>query len=146
VAFSAQIFVEETFDARRFERQLTDEYGKLWTPAGAVIEATVENLSKTGCRLRMSALLPMGTIVQIAFAGTEARQARIVYRDGTAYGCEFLSAPIDAPTLELVPVANPTLPVSIVGTAARISLMLSMVFLPWALVAWVASVAMGWTD
>jgi hypothetical protein len=144
MAVSAKIFVEERPDARQYVRQATDDPGTLWTPAGAAVEGTVENVSEMGCLVRMPALLPVGTIVRIAGAGLETREARIVRRDGAAFGCEFLLPKPPSPALERGMAAKPARPVSYGRPSGRISTFVASVFAPWLVVAWVALLPVEW--
>lgn len=144
MAVSAKIFVEAKPDARQHVRHPTDDPGTLWTPAGAAIEGTVENVSEMGCLLRMPALLPVGTIVRIAGAGFETREARIVHRDGAAFGCEFLSATAASPAVERTPAVAPARPVKYGCTSGRISTLVALFFAPWLVVAWVALLPAEW--
>ena len=144
MASLAYIFVEEEADARGAIRHRSDDPGTLWTPAGAAIDATVENLSETGCLVRMSALLPVGTIVRLAAVGFGVRKARIVHRNGAAFGCEFLAEPSAQVTPELVPAAQPVERASISRLAASFGMLVGMVLLPWLLIALIASIAIAW--
>jgi hypothetical protein len=144
MAVSAKISVEKTPDTRQHVRHSSDDPATLWTPAGAAIEGTVENFSETGCLVRMPALLPVGTIVRIAGAGFETCEARIVHRDGAAYGCEFLSARLASPALERATAAEPARSVKYGRTSGRISTLVASVFAPWLVVAWVAFLPVEW--
>ncbi|TVV72915.1 PilZ domain-containing protein [Sphingomonas solaris] len=59
-------------------------------PARAPLDVTVQDLSSRGFRFVSAADLPIGTTVRVGLNGAGAQDARIVRRDGAAYGCAFL--------------------------------------------------------
>lgn len=57
---------------------------------GEPVNVVVENFSRTGCLFSGDLELPVGTLVSIGLSGAGAREAKVVRREGTAHGCEFL--------------------------------------------------------
>lgn len=67
---------------------------------GATIFAVdVADLSTDGCRFRSADGFETATIVWLKIDGAGARQARIIWRDGDSYGCEFV-APIRTKSID----------------------------------------------
>jgi hypothetical protein len=83
---------EPPADAWSFHRMVRDANA-------AVSEVVVSDLSTDGCRFRSDQQLETATTVWLKIVGNTARQARIVWRRGSEYGCEFLS-PMQAETLD----------------------------------------------
>ena len=57
---------------------------------GEPFDVRVENFSRTGFLFTGVADLPVGTLVSIGLSGAGVREAKVIWREGEAHGCEFL--------------------------------------------------------
>ncbi len=57
---------------------------------GQPIDVVVDNLSRTGFLFIADAEIPAGSLVALGLSGAGAREAQVVWRDGSRHGCEFL--------------------------------------------------------
>jgi hypothetical protein len=60
------------------------------------IDVSIEDLSRTGFLMSSASVLPLASIIGIGIAGIAKRDARIVRRAPSGYGCEFLVPITDA--------------------------------------------------
>lgn len=75
--------------------------GLLREAGAAISPVTVTDLSTDGCSFRSAAPLETATIIWLKIDGIAGRQARVAWRAGDRYGCEFL-APIQGKLLDEV--------------------------------------------
>jgi PilZ domain len=86
----ARLEVWGSMDARGAVRFLVDRGTTMRGLDGKPFEAVVENFSRTGFLFKADVELPPGTLLWIGLSGAGAREAKIVWREGTRHGCEFL--------------------------------------------------------
>ena len=98
MTYSAQLAVPSYEDVRTARRRMVDFTGMVRDTNAALSEVVVSDLSTDGCRFLSHQQLETATTVWLKITGNTARQARIVWKHGSEYGCEFLS-PMQAETL-----------------------------------------------
>ncbi|NML07482.1 PilZ domain-containing protein [Sphingomonas sp. G-3-2-10] len=86
----ARLEVLGEIDARGAVRFEVDVDSTLRGMDGEPVNVTVEDFSRTGFRFSGDLELPAGTLISIGLSGAGAREAKVVWRDGQAHGCEFL--------------------------------------------------------
>jgi hypothetical protein len=79
----------------RSDRVTVDRAGTLRDVAKNPIDVVVDNLSTTGCLLKLDQPLPLGALVSVGIPGIGIRYARIGRIDHPHYACAFL-APVSA--------------------------------------------------
>jgi hypothetical protein len=99
MTYSAQLAVPSYEEARTARRRMVDFTGMVRDANASLSEVAVSDLSTGGCRFQSDQELETASTVWLKIIGTAARQARIVWKQGSEYGCEFLS-PMEAETLE----------------------------------------------
>jgi hypothetical protein len=77
-------------DLRTARRRAVQSSGFVREAAATVVAVEVTDLSTDGCRFRAGGSFETATLVWLKIEGLGARQARIVWAGGGAYGCEFL--------------------------------------------------------
>ncbi|MCW3836522.1 PilZ domain-containing protein [Sphingomonas canadensis] len=86
----ARIEVLGEVDARGAIRFHVDSDSVVRGMNGVPVSVRVENFSRTGILFHGDVDLPEGTLISIGLSGAGAREAKVVWRDGDAHGCEFL--------------------------------------------------------
>jgi hypothetical protein len=99
MTYPAQLAVPSYEEIRTARRRIVDFTGVVREAKAGLSEVEVTDLSTDGCRFRSDEQLETATTVWLKIIGSAARQARIVWKQGSEYGCEFLS-PMDAETLD----------------------------------------------
>lgn len=99
MTYAAQLAVPSYEEVRTARRRMVDFTGVVREANAVLSEVVVTDLSTDGCRFRSDQQLETATTVWLKIVGNTARQARIVWKRGSEYGCEFLS-PMQAGTLE----------------------------------------------
>ncbi len=72
---------------------------------GKPVDATIEDLSITGCRLTLPDSETIGEYVMIGLAGVGIRSAQVIWSEANNIGCAF-DKPLTAAELETVQVAQ----------------------------------------
>jgi hypothetical protein len=99
MTYSAQLAVPSYEEIRTARRRLVDFTGVVREANAVLCKVEVTDLSTDGCRFRSDQQLETATTIWLKIVGVTARQARIVWKRGSEYGCEFLS-PIQVETLD----------------------------------------------
>lgn len=99
-------------DARWAERHQVERDATLRDPAWSPIDAVVEDLSETGFRVIAAADIAVGAEIGLGLSGIGTREARVVRRAGTLYGCEFL-VPLTAEQLKAALAAPDAEPIAL---------------------------------
>ncbi|MDO6416924.1 PilZ domain-containing protein [Sphingomonas sp. BIUV-7] len=73
----------------RAERRNADQPSTLRGQGSAPQDSWVHDVSSTGMRIECRADLAVGDEVTVGLAGAGATRARIVWRSGNEYGCQF---------------------------------------------------------
>ena len=87
--FAAQLRARLDVDLRTARRRPVKSGGFVREDAASVVPVEVTNLSTDGCCFRAPGSFETATLVWLKIAGLGARQARIIWAGGGAYGCEF---------------------------------------------------------
>jgi hypothetical protein len=77
-------------DSRRTDRYVLEFRAFLRARGGTKFTIELHDLSVTGFRCGTSYLMNDGDQVWLTIPGLEAREARVVWRSGFDYGCEFI--------------------------------------------------------
>ena len=86
----ARLEVLGEVDARGAVRFHVGQPSMLCGDDGKPLDVLIENFSQTGFLFLSDRALPAGTLFAIGLSGAGSREARVVWRDGTRHGCEFL--------------------------------------------------------
>ena len=87
--FAAQLRNGLKEDLRTARRRPVQSSAFVREDAATVVPVEVTDLSTDGCCFRAPGNFETATLVWLKIAGLGARQARIVWAGGGAYGCEF---------------------------------------------------------
>lgn len=98
-SLSAQLAIPHGEDLRTTRRRAVNFRGFVRETAARLVTVEVQNLSTDGCNFQSDEAFETATVVWLKIAGIGARQARIVWHRGGAYGCEFL-APMRSEVIE----------------------------------------------
>lgn len=90
---------------RTAERLPVERPSTLRGPDGKPIDATIEDLSITGCRLTLPASASIDEEVMIGLAGVGIRAARVVWSRSGQFGCAF-DKPLTMAELQLAQFAR----------------------------------------
>jgi len=142
---------------RAAERLPVERPSTLRGPDGKPVDATIDDLSLTGCKLAVPASAAIEQEVMIGLAGVGIRTARVVWSEADQIGCEF-DTPLTNAELQTVQFARtveegrfPSLPTQIVdapedsaGTprlapVARLAIIGGLATASWALVGGIAT-------
>ena len=74
----------------RAERSVIGRPGTLRERAKPLRDILVEDLSRTGCRMRSDVEIPAGTRISIGIPGAGMQAARVMRSKGEVHGCAFL--------------------------------------------------------
>ena len=143
---------------RSAERLSVERPSTLRGPDGMPVDATIEDLSTTGCRLSLHDTESIGEYVMIGLAGVGIRSAQVIWSEADRIGCAF-DKPLTAAELETVKVAQtvaaghfPAPPVLIQPTLSdiaetpklpvrtRVGIIVGLALASWALVGGIAAV------
>ncbi|UAK25372.1 PilZ domain-containing protein [Sphingomonas nostoxanthinifaciens] len=94
MSFRAKLHVTER---RRSERRTGDTSGTI-ANGGITRTVIVRDLSLHGFRAEGAAESDVGAVVHLQLAGPKPVEARVIWREGKAFGCEFVT-PISAVAL-----------------------------------------------
>lgn len=97
--FAAQLAIPLASDLRTARRRAVNFSGFVRESVATVVPVEVTNLSTDGCCFAAPGAFETATVVWLKIAGLGARQARIVWESGGAYGCEFCS-PLQSDVVE----------------------------------------------
>ena len=97
--FAAQLAIPLPADLRTARRRPVNFSGFLRENVATVVPVEVTDLSTDGCRFRASGHFETATTVWLKIAGLGARQARIIWAQDGACGCEFV-APLQSEVVE----------------------------------------------
>jgi hypothetical protein len=89
MAFTGRLAVAFEQDLRTARRRTVQSGGFVREDAASVVPVEVTNLSTDGCCFRAPGSFETATLVWLKIEGLGARQARIIWAGGGAYGCEF---------------------------------------------------------
>jgi len=87
MAIAAQLFRDD----RGAERHSVGFDATLRDPDRMPLDVVVEDLSSTGFRVLTSADLAPNAEIGLGLAGIGMQRARVIWRAGNSYGCEFLT-------------------------------------------------------
>ncbi len=87
--FTGRLAIPVEDDLRTARRRPVQSSGFVREDAATVVPVEVTNLSTDGCCFRAPGSFETATLVWLKIAGLGARQARIIWAGGGAYGCEF---------------------------------------------------------
>jgi len=91
VGIAAKLTIEDAEELTRAPRTAVDAYGTIRGSDAHSFDTVVRNLSQTGCLVESGAQLKIGAVVILRMAAGWQTSARIVRRDGSHYGCEFVT-------------------------------------------------------
>lgn len=77
-------------DARGSVRFNVDHASTVRGMNGEPIDVVVENFSRTGFLFEGDVDFPVGSLISVGLAGSGAREATVMRREGRHHGCEFL--------------------------------------------------------
>ena len=86
----ANAFVGAGEELRTSRRLYVDCDGFVREAGASLFAVRVKDLSQDGCRFTSECAFETATTVWLKMPGVTPRQARIVWRRGSEYGCEFL--------------------------------------------------------
>lgn len=86
----ARLEVLGEIDSRGAVRFTVDAESTVRGVDGLTVDVVVDNLSRTGFLFTADAEIAPGALVALGLSGAGAREARVVWRDGSRHGCEFL--------------------------------------------------------
>ena len=112
---------------RAADRLTVDRASTLRGDRNDPVDATIENISLTGCRLHTAADLQIGEVVAIGLAGVGMRSSRVVHATDGRFGCSFdipltdaeLQETLVANTVTEMPVAKRPPPEGVENTAVE---------------------------
>jgi hypothetical protein len=87
----ARLDIEGKRERRGALRFTVDAPTTMRGPDCVPVDVVVANISSKGFLIYSDELLEMGMIVSVGLAGAGAREARIVRRDPSGYGCQFVA-------------------------------------------------------
>jgi hypothetical protein len=99
-------------DSRWAERHPVELDATLRDPDWSPVDVMVEDLSESGFRVTTANDMPVGAEIGLGLAGIGMRQARVVRRAESLYGCEFL-APLSHAELRAALAGPPTQPIAL---------------------------------
>jgi hypothetical protein len=140
-------------DGRWAERHPLERDATLRDPDWSPIDVTVEDLSEGGFRVTASTELAIGAEIGLGLAGIGMRQARVVRRTKSLYGCEFL-VPLTNSELRAALAGPPTAPIALPFDAPALEaeehperlplLMRALAIVGGAVLAWAIVLGLGW--
>ena len=95
MALAAKLYRDE----RIADRQAVSLDATLRKPDQRPVDIMIEDLSASGFRMTASESLTFDDAISVGISGLGRREARVVRRSGSSYGCEFV-VPVDRAEIE----------------------------------------------